>query len=512
MKRKHIAYSILAGITLLQVSCTKLDEEVFDRIPTTEFGVNDKQINAIIAPIYGSLQLYFPGAPWQLAEASSDMSVVPTRKGGDWWGGGQWKEIERHSWTPNTATINGVYTRLTGGVATCNQIYHTINSSTAPIPNKEQVLAEIRGVRAFWYYQLLDFFGNVPIATDFTKTDLPSTSTRKEVYEFVLSELNAIKDVVRSDVSNNSYGKMTKGAVYTLLAKMYLNALVWNPQGGAKWEEAAAACDVVMGLGYALEPNWQINFDVANQVSKEFILPAVFSRSSGANNIGQQSLHYLAPIALGLKINCFNGISAMPAYYNSFDPEDKRLAWSFLTGAMRDPATGNVLVTAHGRNLILTPSITHKYSIDADGWGQVEQEDGARCSKWKFENGLATPNQENDFAIFRLADVHLMKAEALVRLGRDNNVATQLVNNVRRRAFDNPAKLFTSVTLDDVYNERRFELAWEGFGRQDQIRFGTFLNAIPDWKPARTNTNLLLFPIPQNALNANPNLKQNPGY
>jgi hypothetical protein len=177
---------------------------------------------------------------------------------------------------------------------------------------------------------------------------------------------------------------------------------------------------------------------------------------------------------------------------------------------MKDPATGEILATAHGRPLIHTINIEMKYNIDEDGWGQVEQEEGARCYKWEFESGLSG-DMENDFAIFRLADVYLMKAEALVRLNRDNDEATQLVNIIRERAFDDPAKLKSNVTLEDIYQERRFELAWEVFARQDMIRFGTFLNEIPGWKPV-TDQNRLLFPIPQSALDANSNLQQNPGY
>ena len=497
---------------ILSSGCTKLDEEVFDTIPSNQFGLNDRQLAGIIAPIYTSLQGYFPGAPWALNEAASDMAIVPTRKGGDWWGGGQWKEIETHKWTPNTAYINGAYGRITGSIATCNQILYTIESSPAQIPDKERVLAEIRGVRAFWYYVFMDMFGNVPLVTDFTDTELPTNTPRAQVYEFILSELNEIKDLVRDDVTAASYGKLTKGAVYTLLAKMYLNAMVWNPAGGPKWQEAADACDVVMGLDYMLEPSWETNFLVNNEISRETILPAVFSKSSGNNNVAQQTLHYFDPIALGLKLGCYNGVSAGPAFYHSFDAADKRRDWSFLTGPMKNPATGNIIITAHGRELIHTPDITIKYGIDADGWGQVEQEDGARCFKWKIENGLAVPQMENDFAIFRLADVYLMKAEALVRMGIENNVATQLVNSIRERAFDDPSKLYTSVTLDDIYNERRFELAWEGMGRQDQIRFGTFLNAIPGWKAAETDEKVLIYPFPQNALNANNKLDQNPHY
>lgn len=151
-----------------------------------------------------------------------------------------------------------------------------------------------------------------------------------------------------------------------------------------------------------------------------------------------------------------------------------------------------------------------KYGFDGDGWGQTEQEDGARCIKWDYENGMSG-DAENDFAIFRLADVYLMKAEALVRSGGDNVEATRLVNIIRQRAFDDPDKLKSTVTLDDIYQERRFELAWECYARQDMIRFGTFLNAIPGWKGV-TPKKCLLFPIPQTAIDANLNLIQNPGY
>ena len=177
---------------------------------------------------------------------------------------------------------------------------------------------------------------------------------------------------------------------------------------------------------------------------------------------------------------------------------------------MINPATGEVLVTAHNRPLIHTVDVELKYNLDADGWGQVEQEEGARASKWEFEKGL-NGNSENDFAIFRLADVYLMKAEALVRSGMDNPGATKLVNDIRKRGFDDPSKLKSSVTLEDIYHERRFELAWEVSSRQDQIRFGKFLNAIPGWKKVSTEK-YLIFPIPTTAIDANPSLTQNPGY
>ncbi|MCE4563190.1 RagB/SusD family nutrient uptake outer membrane protein [Maribellus sp. CM-23] len=509
MKNKKILSLVFViAFSFLYQGCTNLDEEVFDKLPVDEFGNTESQINSLIAPIYRTLKNVFPSNYFLLSECSADMAVTPTRKGGDWWDGGQFKELRFHTWTPNTSLVKSSYNAAMESISSCNKIYSMIEENES-IGNKEVILAEIRGVRAYWYYLLLDYYGNVPIVTDFKDTSNPVTKPRSEVYQFVLTELNAIKDVVREDVTAASYGKITKGVVYTLLAKMYLNALVWYPEGGAKWQECADACDEVMDLGYVFEPNFKASFVVQNQNSKEIIFPVVFSTADGGNHIHKRTLHYLDPIPLNLKVGTWNGVSAMPQYIKDYDEEDKRVAWSFLLGPMYN-TDGSILITAHGRQLIHTVDIELKYNLDEDGWGQVEQEEGGRCSKWEFESGL-NGDMENDLAIFRLADVYLMKAEALVRLGKENDEATRLVNLIRGRAFDNASKLLGSTTLDDIYKERRFELAWESSARQDMIRFGTFLDEIPGWKGV-TPEKCLLFPIPQTALDANPELDQNPGY
>ncbi|RIJ47355.1 RagB/SusD family nutrient uptake outer membrane protein [Maribellus luteus] len=509
MKNKKILSLVFViAFSFLYQGCTNLDEEVFDKLPVDEFGNTESQINSLIAPIYRTLKNVFPSNYFLLSECSADMAVTPTRKGGDWWDGGQFKELRFHTWTPNTSLVRSSYNAAMESISSCNKIYSMIEENES-IGNKDVILAEIRGVRAFWYYLLLDYYGNVPIVTDFKDSSNPVTKSRSEVYEFVLTELNAIKDVVREDVTAASYGKITKGVVYTLLAKMYLNALVWYPEGGAKWQECADACDEVMELGYVFEPNFKASFVVQNQNSKEIIFPVVFSTADGGNHIHKRTLHYLDPIPLNLKVGTWNGVSAMPQYIKDYDAEDKRVAWSFLLGPMYN-TDGSILITAHGRQLIHSVDIELKYNLDEDGWGQVEQEEGGRCSKWEFESGL-NGDMENDMAIFRLADVYLMKAEALVRLGKENDEATRLVNLIRGRAFDNASKLLSSTTLEDIYKERRFELAWESSARQDMIRFGTFLDEIPGWKGV-TPEKCLLFPIPQTALDANPELDQNPGY
>ncbi|MDX1471946.1 MAG: RagB/SusD family nutrient uptake outer membrane protein, partial [Flavobacteriaceae bacterium] len=447
-------------------------------------------------------------------ELAGDMAAIPGFKGGDW-GEPMYREAMQHTWDQTSGGFNFGWDIPTQSISLCNQIYYTIESSPGiSEEDKIQYLSEIRGVRAFWYYILIDLYGNVPIVTDFLDRSQPETKSRKEVFEFIISELNDIKDNLRPDVATSaSYGKFTRGAAYTLLAKMYLNAEVWNPQGGPKWQECIEACNEVLNMSYSLENNWKTNFIPHNEVSNSAILSAAFrAGGSGSQNIiALNTLHYLDPIALGLNIAPWNGIAANPSYVQSFDNEDIRYDGSFLIGPMRDPSTGEVLMTAHGRPLIHTVEMVLN-EVNDDGWGWINQEEGARCIKWDFEAGLST-SMENDLHIFRLADVFLMKAEAILRSGGDTNEALELVNRIRTRAFpNNPEKLLTSVTLDDIYKERRFEFAWEGFTRQDMIRFGTFLSPRSPFKPYESDPKYLLYPIPQTAIDANNNLQQNPGY
>lgn len=196
MKRIRIITLIFVfTLPALFQGCTNLDEEVFDELPVEEFGQSEAQINALIAPIYRTLKGVFPANYFLLSECSSDMAITPTRRGGDWWDGGQFKELRLHTWSPNTALVRDAYNSATESISSCNRIYAMINENET-IENKDQILAEIRAVRAFWYYMLLDYYGNVPIVNDFNDTSLPSTSSRAEVYEFIMNELNEIKDVL----------------------------------------------------------------------------------------------------------------------------------------------------------------------------------------------------------------------------------------------------------------------------------------------------------------------------
>jgi hypothetical protein len=503
----------MAGCTLLWgiTSCTDLDEIIYDQIPSSQFPQTPDQINSIIGPVYKTFKSVWPGDQFCVLEQTADMAVTPTRRGGDWWDGGVHMEMSMHTWTAETNIVRSCWNNSVNGIGTCNRVLAVIEEADMDAELKTRTLAEIRGVRAYWYYQLIDLFGNAPLTTDYKDLTLPGMTSRADLYKFVMDELNAIKDVVRSDVSSASYSKFTRGVAYTLLAKMYLNAEVWL--GTPNWQGVVSACDEVMKLDYVIELDWKSNFAVRNSSSKEAILAVPFSSADGGNQLYQRTLHYLTPPALGMRLGTWNGISAQPDYVKQFDVEDQRLEGSFMIGPIIDPTTGQVYITAHNRPLIHTIDIPTIPGTEKSGtlWGEVEQDVGARVNKWEYERGLANADQNNHFFIFRLADVYLMKAEALIRLGQDNAEATRLINVIRERGFGNPDHNFTAATLDDVYMERRFELAWENHTRQDAIRFGTFGKPTL-WRTETTPEYRKLFPIPVQAWRSNNNLVQNPGY
>jgi hypothetical protein len=218
-----------------------------------------------------------------------------------------------------------------------------------------------------------------------------------------------------------------------------------------------------------------------------------------------RTLHYNQ-----LPASPWSGFCTIAEVYDNFDEKDPRrqALWEgqqYLPLTWPKTATsGKLLQDRTGRPLIFT-------KISPSSWG--DESSGVRIVKYEPDIQAPGGQGENDYLIFRLADVLLSKAEAQFRLGQKSE-ALQVVNQVRRRAYQNDKTAdLQTLTLKDIYNERGFELYWEGFRRQDMIRFDTFWNAYsnkPDTRKDKAKT--ILMPIPTSALAQNPNLRQNVGY
>jgi hypothetical protein len=505
------------ALTALMPSCTNLDETVYDRLPADGFGSTEIEVKALMGTVYNTLKTYWPSNFMYLSECGGSMAVTPTRIGGDWYDGGQYREIYMHTWTGMTQVIRDSWSAASTALGTCNATIDVLKNSTFMTDaQKTENIAAMRGIRAFWIYTMTDNWGNIPLVADYQDKELPATRSRQEIFDWLVQEVNEIAGQC-PDGTQENYGKFTKGAAWFLLAKLYLNAGAWkvSVQGDA-WQQCIAACDKVMSMGYVLEPNFKTNFGI-NDRSREGVLTVCFSESDtqNQNQLMNRTLHYADNLSDGAKYGAWNGVCAQPDYVKLFDTEDPRYEATFRIGERRNKETGEMLTTGYDDPLIYTVDISFIPGSEYDGgpWAAVVQEAGARCQKWPYSTSL-TNAMGNHFHIFRLADIYLTKAEALLRSGGDAAEATRLVNAVRTRAYGNADHNYDAVDLKKIQLERRFELAWEAWSRQDDIRFGDFEKGF--WSssacPRNSGEHLRIFPISQTAWQTNQKLVQNPGY
>ena len=495
----------------LMVGCTDLSENPASLITKDNFYKNADEVTAGLASVYANLRMVMEDY-YALNQVSSAETVVPVR-GGDWFDNGAWLELHRQGWTPTSVVglreVSNIWNQLYAGVARANIVLEALAKDGVSIPNQAAIVAELRTLRATFYMQLMDAYGGVPIATD-TKVEQRAAKTRAEVFSFIETELKAARgDLPRT--WGDQHGRLTRGAADALLASLYLNARIWSgtptatgiTPGTAKWTEAAAFADSVINSGqYSLATDFKANFNFNNQNSVENVMVV---RGRAVDGLGfnrqYQSLHYNSFAGGG----GWNGWSVVEQTYNKFDADDIRRS-VVLAGPQVDLFTGAPVNNRQGQRLVFTPVIA---DITAANEGE-----GVRIYKFPLDPNRAGNASGNDFTMFRLAEMYLIKAEALNELGRTAE-AIPLLNTVRARAFS-PAKPISasetqSSLRDIIFNERLFELLGEGKHRQDQIRAGTYNSGVWFGKTA-TPAYKAILPIPQSQLETNPLLKQNPGY
>ena len=493
--KKLLIFIVFSGLFGFS-SCTDLNEELFSSIPQDKYGTTSEEMNSLIGPAYGTLVRYINNEFWMIS-CSTDEFMIPAR-GLDWYSGGIHLRFHTHEWAAQETPNAWRFTEVT----TINKIIKMLDNSTVEIENKERVYAELRGLRAFWYFHMLDNIGNVPIVTSFDVTELPTNNTRKEVYDFVESELLEIVDALTEEKSTATYAKFTKWVAYSFLAKLYLNAEVYT--GVPQWDKCLTYSQKVIDSNlYQLEPDIFNNFKVKNEGSTEniFVIPYDADYFRDYFIPYQMSWHYNTYRTFGVQFSSWNGPCAVSSFVEAFDVEDARYR-SFLIGPQ---------YAADGTPLYIRDGVTQlDYTVAMKDFSNATEYEGARLFKWEVEpNGRTHMN--NDFALLRYADILLMKAECLLRKG-DEPAARTIVNQVRARNFTDP-KPYDLLTLDILLQERGYEFVFEGWRRNDQIRFDHFKGTWafkPNEDPADRHT--YLFPIPLAVMDQNPNLRQNPGY
>lgn len=535
----------MGGVIVLSASCSDfLDEKPRNSISQEEaYGSVDGLLNNAVLAIYNhvggnadsqGLQGTNRGV-FDLNSLSTDEAIMPTR-GGDWYDGGFWQRLFTHAWNADEGAYLHTWEYLYKVVMLCNDYLQRVDDYERHHPEDEAILqsykAELRGVRAMYYFYLIDLFGNVPLITS---TQVPSDSVkqmpRPQVYRYIVDELQEVLPLLSAETAlenKDYYGRFTRGVGEFLLAKLMLNAQVYSdedwtdgvhPDGrniyfnveGQEmnaWEATVYYCDA-LGEKYDLQPDFSYNFSVENEQSIEniFTIPMDPIRYSNWYNYFFRSRHYAHGAALGGGSE--NGTSATIELLDAFGydtpQEDERFDMTFYAGVVEED--GKTVMMDDG----VTPLEYHPRQVKLVLTGSPYiTTAGARWKKYEKDVNANADGRacHNDIVLFRYADALLMKAEALVRNGEDGTAPLNRVQQRSHQAGDEVA------TLDNIYRERFIELAWEGWRRNDMVRFSRFTRSYTDRPRLEHEASgyTTVFPIPTQLLMLHPGWKQNKGY
>lgn len=501
MNIKQLLILFVGAIVL--ASCSKLEEKYRGGVEAVaEGGVN---VADVLQGAYNALNNPFQDQSrfWAASQHTTDETIGPTR-GPDWDDNGVWRVLHSHNWDADHLFLRDTYRELL-------QAQYAASNVLALNPSAQQA-AEAKFIRALSMWCILDGWDQVPVRTDLDKvTVLPEVLKGKAAFDFIMKDLTE----ALPNLPVGSAIKANKDAARALMMKMYLNKGVYAGSRKAPTFDAAdmnqviALADQILAGGYQLNDNYFDAFGPANSSkSKEMIY--ALENTNGLRGGNNQSRWYCT-LHYNQRPSGWNGFTTVAETYDRFEANDKRrtadyagvtdvsgLKVGFLAGQQFDQ-TGAVLKDRKGNNLSYTKTVKLKET------GNDLEITGIRVVKYPPDYQKEFP-AENEYVIFRAADVWLMKAEALVRTGKAAE-GLAIVNTIRTKRGATP---FASLTLDNLLDERSRELYWEGWRRNDLIRFGKFLGAWTE-KPA-SGEERLLFAIPSEQLAVNPNLSQNPGY
>jgi hypothetical protein len=530
---KKLLYTLACLATATTVfSCKKaLDVPVESQYVKSNFPSTTADYTALLGTMYSNLSSSYGVPYWRMQELSTDEAILPARDG-NFDDGGQYRQLHYHSWTFDHANVVGVWQWGFSGINTCNRLITVVNSSSSTDAVKAANVAEIRAMRALYYFFMMDLYGNVPIITTFPVATPPATQARSAVFAFIESELKAVLPILPAKSSNAStntlqYGRPTKGMVFALLAKMYLNAGVYT--GTPRYTDVVTMADSVQkNTNYSLDAKYRDIFLPNNgpQIN-ETIFAIPYDQQIPGNQFTRFGFFYYLVNAYGFSTNLSIAMSTTPEFYNRFNiPNDFRTK-TWLVGPQYYP-DGQGGFTAQP---VYYPGTTTQVNITAPlilvpgkpmdlGNTTASQSEGVRSLKYYPDPTMiqATRLNSNDVPVLRLADVFLMKAEAELRgapttiAGGELQTPLALINKLRTRAG---AQLATNVDLNVLLDERARELSWEGWRRNDLIRFGQFEVEYPlpnDVLTMNKDITRRLYPVPSTELKTNPNLVQNPGY
>lgn len=515
--KKIVKIGVLSFITVLvTVSCTDLKIEETDSViaPDGEFsGVED--VPGALDNLYNLLNRIGAQQNFNaLNEVTTDEVIVPTR-GTDWGDNGIWRTLHTHTWSSTHLYIFTTWNEFNQNVFLATEIIDPRSEATP------QQLAEAKFLRALSMFWVMDMFGQVPFREADEGPDIiPRVMTRAEAYDFVLEDLiEALPDLPETAAMSSDTNRASQAAANFLLAKLYLNAHIYQGTGAPSQDDMTGvvnAVDAITADGYALQGGY---FDIFTQAPDT---ETIFFVETSVGNRIYNGLHYNqnAPDETG---GGWNGFTTLAEFYDLFegdpntnyvgDGQEERRGW------VPDAATADASNFGIGYGFLIDQQYEEDGTPLSDRTGNPlvftkdlpnivgnNERTGIRVIKYHPADGSFRPHQ----IFFRYADAHLMKAEAIFRGGTSADDPITMVNNLRMLRSATP---LASLTERDLLDERGRELYIEFWRRNDLIRFEAF-NEDWEFKDPSTvgDTNKNIFPIPENALLSNPNLTQNPGY
>lgn len=517
--------ALIGGLIMLS-ACTDLELEPFNETTPSVVFQDESSYRSFLARVYAGLAVTGQQGPagqadissldegfsnylrqyWQLQALTTDEAVIA-------WGDEGLPDLHNHSWTSANQFIRAMYYRIFFQVSMANEyLRETTDDKLASRGVSDAVKADVvryraeaRFLRALSYWHGIDLYGNIPFYTEEAALGSapPRQADRAEVFAFIEAELNEIENQMAAPGAGE-YGRADRAALWTLQAKLYLNAEAYT--GANRYSDCIAACKKIIDSGvYSLEDTYQHLFLTDNHNSREIIWAIPFD---GQNTQTWGGMTYLVhapvggsmdPAQWGINGGWF-GLRTTKGIVNLFtDP----------TGTTDERA----LFYSNGQNLEIENVTTF-----GDGYGLPKY----RNVSSEGVGGSDLDHPDTDYPMFRLADVYLMYAEAVLRGGQGGDAATALgyVNQLRERAYNNTSGNITAdqLTLDFILDERGREMYWEGHRRTDLVRFNRFTeNGVWPWKGGVRDGRVTekyrdIMPIPISEIQANRNLKQNDGY
>ncbi|MFT4202824.1 MAG: RagB/SusD family nutrient uptake outer membrane protein [Chitinophagaceae bacterium] len=553
--KKYIMY--ILGMLVIGISaCRKLDETLYSSILASNYYSNENEVLSAVLRPYTHTNAWATSSGqigwWRISELAADQLAWP-QKGVDGYDGAKWIRLHYHTWIANDDDVTNPWTLLWTGLGYCTSAIENLSTRSASDMGIEEAdrvsyIAEMKMLHAFYYIRIMDLWGNVPWVTS-TSVENPATVSRAVIFDSVENEIKANIDAMPEMTSSN-VGRLTRAGAYAMLVELYLNAEVWS--GTARWADCITACDsLISGNMGGVVGNLTLDSTVLQTykpsnrtTSQEQIFSIVYNYQTASFNTNFPSdfYHFHQQYIYGGTVNGNNGIIVVPGVYSTFDDADLRKKNWFFVGPMwyynsttgEDNADTTQPVEGYreytGKQLVFVDAIK-RYSELSSGASSAdsaaltsdmthgEESSGVRFNKYKLGASDDDNYRSTSWIIYRLTWIYYAKAEALMRLNGNEatDEAVDLINTCRERDFDASvwsAKKYTTsnFTMDSLLAERGREFIFEGYRRQDIIRFGTFLTGTW-WDHTATNdANKLLFAIPSTQLALNPNLVQNTGY